>query len=82
MALKHLATTLGIKKVEATNSYLRLTFDAQPKVEPLTLIKLIQSKPTIYKLDGPNRLKCISELLTAEQRLITANLLLTTLSQA
>jgi transcription-repair coupling factor (superfamily II helicase) len=82
MALKHLATTLGIKKVEATNSYLRLTFDAQPKVEPLTLIKLIQSKPTIYKLDGPNRLKCIGELLTAEQRLTAANLLLTTLSQA
>jgi transcription-repair coupling factor (superfamily II helicase) len=81
MALKHIATTLGIKKIESSNSYLRLTFDTQPKVEPITLIKLIQSKPTMYKLDGPNRLKYNGELLTAEQRLSAVNELLVILSQ-
>ncbi len=81
MALKHIATTLGIKKIEASNSYLRLTFDTQPKVEPIKLIKLIQSKPTMYKLDGPNKLKYNGELITAEQRLSAVNELLVMLSQ-
>jgi transcription-repair coupling factor (superfamily II helicase) len=82
MTLKHLANELGIKKIEANNAYLRLTFDANPKIEPLTLIKLIQSKPTIYKLDGPNRLKYTSDLTNAEQRLDATHTLITILSQA
>jgi len=82
MSIKYQATALGIKKIEATQHYCRLTFDAQPKVEPLTLIKLIQSKPTIYQLDGPNRLKYLRELQTAEQRLTATHELISTLSQA
>jgi transcription-repair coupling factor (superfamily II helicase) len=82
MTLKHLANELGIKKIEANNASLRLTFDAHPKVEPITLIKLIQSKPTIYKLDGPNRLKYTDDLTNAEQRLSAVHTLIMTLSQA
>ena len=82
MDIKHQAAALGIKKIEATARYLRLSFDAQPKVEPLTLIKLIQSKPTIYQLDGPNRLKYISDLQTATQRLSATHELIKILSQA
>jgi transcription-repair coupling factor (superfamily II helicase) len=82
MTLKHLATELGIKKIEASNISLRLTFDQHTKVEPMTLIKLIQTQPTIYQLDGPNRVKYKADLATAEQKLASAHRFIMTLSQA
>ena len=42
----------GIKKIEAGPAGGRVLFGAEPKVDPTRLIKLIQTKPKEYKLEG------------------------------
>ena len=59
----------------------RVIFTAQPNVEPLTVIKLIQSQPRVFALDGQDKLKVKMELPGAAERLRAAQELLATLSQ-
>ena len=43
-------------------------FGAQPKVDPVKLVRLIQQQPKVYKLDGKDKLRFIKELPNAEVR--------------
>ena len=78
-ALKLAATPLGIRKLELGANGGRVIFRPQPAVEPLTIIKLIQSQPRVYALDGQDKLKFKMPLEGAVERLRTANDLLRTL---
>lgn len=55
--LKLEASNLGIKKIKAGIQQGFMEFIEQPKIEPLTIIKLIQKYPDIYKLEGQYKLR-------------------------
>jgi len=81
-ALKLAATALGVRKLELGERGGRIQFKPQPNVDPLTIIKLIQSQPKVYALDGQDKLKVRLELPGAAERLGTAQALLRTLGGA
>jgi len=58
--LRQLGEQLGVIKVRAGSSSATLDFSAQPRVEPGKLIKLIQTQPRVYKLEGQKRLQVFS----------------------
>jgi transcription-repair coupling factor (superfamily II helicase) len=79
--LKLKATSLGIRKIDTTNTGLRVEFDATPTIDPGIIIQLIQKQPHLYKLDGPNRLRFNFTLSNAEEIVQQAFLLLDKLSR-
>ena len=55
--LKLKAQTFGIKKIDANVSSGRIEFTPQTRVDPLSLVQLIQDDPMHYKLSGANQLQ-------------------------
>jgi len=78
-SLKLAATPLGIRKIEIGASGGRVIFRPKPAIEPLTVIRLIQSQPRVYSLDGQDKLKFKMPLEGAAERLRAAGDLLATL---
>jgi transcription-repair coupling factor (superfamily II helicase) len=81
-AIKLGATAIGMKKLELGENGGRILFKPQPNIEPLTVIKLIQSQPKVYALDGQDKLKIRLELPGAAERLGAAQSLLRSLAAA
>jgi transcription-repair coupling factor (superfamily II helicase) len=75
-SLKLAATPLGIRKLEVGANGGRVIFRPQPAIEPLTVIRLIQSQPRVYALDGQDKLKFKMPLEGAAERLRAAGDLL------
>ena len=67
--LKLKATPLGVKKIEAGPQGGRLLFEAEPNIDPMKLIQLIQQQPAQYKLDGQEKLRFIGPMESREDRL-------------
>lgn len=63
------AASLGIVKIDAGSKGGRLEFGAQPKADALTLVKLVQSMPQKFKLEGADKLKFMLESNTALERI-------------
>ena len=80
MRLKLKAQQLGIRKVDAGNKEGRIEFEDQPKVDPMTLIQLIQSQPMRFRLEGGSILKYIEPMEKPEQRFRAIESLLETIS--
>jgi transcription-repair coupling factor (superfamily II helicase) len=78
-ALKLVATPLGIRKLDVGANGGRVIFRPNPAIEPLTVIRLIQSQPRVYALDGQDKLKFKMQLAGAAERLLAAGDLLTAL---
>lgn len=78
--LKLSATRLGIRKLDFGGQGGRVLFHPQPTINPLTVIKLVQSQPKVYSLDGPDKLKVRLEIPGAAERLRTVSELLTLFS--
>jgi len=74
------ACALGVAKVRAGAKGLTLDFAAQARVEPRALIRLIQSQPKAYKLEGQRRLHHHVALADPAARAPAAAALLATLS--
>jgi len=55
--LKQKADALGIVKMDAHDTGGKIEFSQKPNVDPSKILKLIQTKPHYFKLDGPTRLK-------------------------
>ncbi|WP_426417850.1 transcription-repair coupling factor [Aestuariirhabdus sp. LZHN29] len=66
--LKLQATALGVKKIEAAVSGGRIEFGSEPKVDALTIVKLVQSQPQKYRLEGATVLKYALDMDNTEQR--------------
>ncbi|MDP3815904.1 transcription-repair coupling factor, partial [Pseudomonas sp.] len=66
--LKLQAEKLGIKKVDAGPQGGRIEFAADTCVDPLTLIKLIQSAPSRYKFEGATMFKFQVPMERPEER--------------
>jgi transcription-repair coupling factor (superfamily II helicase) len=75
-ALKLRATPLGVRKVDVGARGGRLLFGPQPNVDPAAIIRLIQTEPARYRLEGGDRLRLVMELPDAESRLRAAGTLL------
>ena len=67
-AIKQRSQQLGIRKIEAGATGGKLEFEQQPNIEPIALVKLVQSKPAVYKLAGASALSFKAELNTNEER--------------
>ncbi|QKF52286.1 transcription-repair coupling factor [Pseudomonas graminis] len=70
-SLKLKAEQLGIKKVDAGPQGGRIEFAAETPVDPLTLIKLIQSQPKRYKFEGATLFKFMVPMERPEERFAT-----------
>ncbi|WIG55159.1 MAG: Transcription-repair coupling factor [Rhodanobacteraceae bacterium] len=79
-ALKLRAAALGIRKLDLGAAGGRIVFHEKPEVDPATIIRLIQTRPRIYKLDGQDKLRITLELPEPADRLRAAGELLETLS--
>ncbi|MCF7544557.1 transcription-repair coupling factor [Pseudomonas petrae] len=75
-SLKLKAEQLGIKKVDAGPQGGRIEFAADTTVDPLTLIKLIQSQPKRYKFEGATLFKFMVPMERPEERFATLEALL------
>ncbi|MGZ8190060.1 MAG: transcription-repair coupling factor [Methylococcaceae bacterium] len=67
--LKQQAEQMGIKKIEANAGGGRIVFSAEPKIDTMQLINLIQTEAQCYKFDGADKLKFIKAFETTEQKI-------------
>jgi transcription-repair coupling factor (superfamily II helicase) len=70
--LKLLAESLGIAKIEANKEFVRIEFNSKTRVDPFTLVQLVQSQPQKYRLEGAQHLKCLGDMLEPNERLQSA----------
>jgi len=68
-ALKIIATSLGIEKIDLAASGGRILFNDKPDIDPMIIIQLIQTQPKVYKLDGNNKLRINIDLSDINVRL-------------
>lgn len=80
MKLKLQAQKLGIKKLDAGSKEARVEFEEQPSVDPMVIIKLIQTRPKQFRLEGSSILKYIDTMETPEQRFTATEALLSALA--
>jgi transcription-repair coupling factor (superfamily II helicase) len=80
MRVRVQAQALGVTKVRAGAKGLTLDFEAQARIEPRALIKLVQTQPKAYKLEGQRRLHQHVALEAPAARGAAAGALLATLS--
>jgi transcription-repair coupling factor (superfamily II helicase) len=81
-SLKLLAQQLGIAKIQAGAEGGNVRFAERSKVEPTKLLKLIESEPKRYRLDGAYKLRFGWQLEVPEQRLPAIEKLLKRLAPA
>ncbi|MCI0591707.1 MAG: transcription-repair coupling factor, partial [Gammaproteobacteria bacterium] len=74
-ALKLKAKPLGIRKIDLGKDGGRIRFHPHPAIDPMRVMKLIQSQPQTYKLDGQDKLRIMKDLPDGEMRVeLLANL--------
>ena len=78
--LKLQCDALGIRKLELGENGGRLVFEAKPKVDPMSVIRMIQQQPKLYAMDGPDKLKVRLPLPEAADRFNAARGLLAALA--
>ncbi len=80
--LKLRATALGIRKLDLGENGGRIVFEAQPQIDPMSVIQMIQKQPKLYAMEGPDKLKIKLPLPEAADRFNAARGLLTALTKA
>jgi len=80
--LRHEAERLGIRKLDLGPNGGRVQFESKPRVDPMTVIQLIQKQPRHYAMDGPDKLRVKLELPDAAARVQAARGLLAALAPA
>lgn len=78
--LKLQADELGIVKIEANDKGGKFEFTDHPKVNPENIIRLIQTQPQRFKLDGPKRLRFVLEEHERNERIDKVKQLIALLS--
>jgi transcription-repair coupling factor (superfamily II helicase) len=79
-ALKIQAAPLGIRKIDAGPRGARIEFTERPDIDPGVILRLLQSEPKRYRLDGGNRMRIIGDFPDADSRLQAVHELLRALS--
>jgi transcription-repair coupling factor (superfamily II helicase) len=78
--LKLLAAPLGIRKIEVGAQGGRLVFGSEPHVDPVQIVRLIQTRPQQYKLEGNEKLRFQGDFADNETRARAVRDLLETLA--
>ena len=78
--LKLLALPLGIKKIDAGATAGRILFGHAPDVDPARIIRLIQTQPTRYKLEGADKLRFFADMADSGARIAAVAQLLRVLT--
>jgi len=68
-ALKLHMRPYGVRKIEAGTTGGRVIFDAETKIDPTNLIRLIQTQPKDYKLDGVDKLRFFGDFSEPSSRI-------------
>jgi transcription-repair coupling factor (superfamily II helicase) len=63
---------LGIRRLDLGNGGGRLEFNTDTRVNPRTIVTLVQTQPATYRLDGATQLRISRQLPDFEQRLAFA----------
>jgi transcription-repair coupling factor (superfamily II helicase) len=71
---------LGIRRLEASAQGGRILFEPNPSVDPAHLVRLIQTRPKEFKLDGADKLRFTRDLLNPETRVEQVRRLVAALS--
>ena len=64
------AQKIGISRIEASNTGGSLEFSDDTKVDPMQIIKLIQQKQSMYKMEGANKLRFTQKTQDSKSRFI------------
>jgi len=64
------AQKIGISRIEASSTGGSIEFSNDTKVDPMRIIKLIQQKQSMYKMEGANKLKFIQKNEDSKSRFI------------
>jgi transcription-repair coupling factor (superfamily II helicase) len=67
--MKLFAAQLGITKVEANKEFGRIEFGSKTTVDPLTIVKLVQTRPQRYRLEGATHLKFFADMEDPNERI-------------
>jgi transcription-repair coupling factor (superfamily II helicase) len=67
--LKQRARALGVRRVDLGPQGGRVHFEEKAAVDPGSIIRLIQTQPQTYRLDGRDKLRIARELDTAAERI-------------
>nr|WP_297459180.1 transcription-repair coupling factor [uncultured Halomonas sp.] len=79
--LRQRAERLGVVRLEAGDERGRVIFGANPAVDPMTLVSLIQRNPGHYRLDGADTLRFEADMANEEARFTSVEQLLETLNR-
>ena len=77
--LKLRAAPLGVRKIDAGATGVRIVFHPEPEVDPGSVIRLVQSEPARFRLDGAERLRFSGDFPDAASRVDAVRLLLDSL---
>ena len=77
--LKLRAAPLGVRKIEAGATGVRIVFHPEPEVDPGSVIRLVQSEPARFRLDGTERLRLSGDFPDAASRVDAVRRLLDSL---
>lgn len=68
-AIKLAAAEININKIEANDLGGTIEFDQEAKIDPGYLIQMIQKKPTLYRFDGPTKIRFMHKTPANHERL-------------
>ncbi|MCH6565345.1 MAG: transcription-repair coupling factor [Proteobacteria bacterium] len=74
--IKLLTLELGIEKIDMGEQNGKFVFNSSPNIEPMKIIRLIQSDPENYRFDGKQTLRIVCQSDELEQRFKQTELLL------
>ena len=67
--LKIQATPLGIRKIDAGPRGARVDFTEKPDIDPGTIMRLLQTAPRRYRLDGPEKVRILGDMPDVSERI-------------
>lgn len=79
-SLKLRAEQLGVSKIDAGPNGGRMEFGPDTQVDPLTIVKMVQSQPQNYRLEGADKLKFMLESESYDERIQIVETLIEKLS--
>ncbi|MDX2367479.1 MAG: transcription-repair coupling factor [Colwellia sp.] len=74
------AQTIGINRIEASNTGGSIEFSDHTKVDPMQLMRLVQKQPKVYKMVPPNKFKFVRANEGEQDRFTLVTTLLNELS--
>ncbi|MBX2808711.1 MAG: transcription-repair coupling factor [Cellvibrionaceae bacterium] len=67
--LKIQAQAIGITSIDANSKQCRIEIASKTEINPMNIVKMVQTQPQLYQLRGGNQLVCNTESHSAEDRL-------------